>query len=460
MKIAVVGAGIAGLAIAHRLMRAHDVRVFERSERPGGKIRSETLDGYLFEWGPSGYLSDAAELQGLVEEVGLAPQVQAAASAASSRLIYWNGKLHRLPRRPTQIFDMSLVSPVGKLALLREPFVSRLPQRETERDESVFEFVERRVGREFAERLISPALLGISGGDARQTSLDALFPRLRALEHEYGSLILGSLRGGRKAGHLTAFGAAGMQALITRLTELLGARLQTGVGATRLERDGDAWKLTLQRGADGPLESYAPDCVVLAIPAYDAAGIVVDLDAPLAAELHGIPYAAMKVAGIGFHAKDVIPPLDAFGFLVARGFGVKILGALYISTIFPQQAPPGVAYFRTFLGGTLDPESAVLGELRARAQICADLRTTLGIEAEPLVYHETNWPRAIPQYRLDHRARMRRIDERLSRLPGLELAGNAYRGLGLGDNVRDALAVAERIARETPAGIGPATSQV
>jgi oxygen-dependent protoporphyrinogen oxidase len=461
VKVAVVGGGIAGLAIAARLLRTHDVRVFERAPEPGGKIRSERIDGYTFDWGPTGYLSNASELAAFVDELGLGAETVGAASAAASRAIFYDGRLHRLPRRPVEVLDLALVSTLGKLSVFKEPFVSRYEQRNPERDESVFEFVERRLGREIAERLVSPVLLGISGGDARLTSLDALFPRMRATEREHGSLFLGALKGRRKPGHLTNFGAAGMARLIARLTDLLGERLETGTGLTRLERTSDGWELTLQRGEGAPPERCVADRVVLAIPAYDAAVIAADLDAALAAELHGIPYAPMRVAGIAFRAEDVIASLDGFGFLVARGCGVKMLGAIYLSTLFPMQSRPGMAYFRVFLGGALDPDSAALSETRARELVRADLRTTLGIEAEPVAYHETVWPRAIPQYRLDHRARLARIDARLAALPGLELAGNAYRGLGLGDNVRDALKIADRIAQTSAfAGTGTPASQV
>jgi len=172
------------------------------------------------------------------------------------------------------------------------------------------------------------------------------------------------------------------------------------------------------------------------------------LDAALGEELSAIPYVPMRVVGVAFRPEDVPAPLDGFGFLVARNFGVRILGALYTSTIFPMQAPPGTAYLRVFLGGALDPEGATLEPERARAVVRADLRTTLGISAEPLLYHEYVWPRAIAQYRLDHRARVRRIEARLAALRGLDVAGNAFRGLGLGDNVRDALALAGRLAAE------------
>jgi hypothetical protein len=144
VKVAVVGGGIAGLAIAARLLRTHDVRVFERAPEPGGKIRSERIDGYTFDWGPTGYLSNASELAAFVDELGLGAETVGAASAAASRAIFYDGRLHRLPRRPVEVLDLALVSTLGKLSVFKEPFVSRYEQRNPERDESVFEFVERR----------------------------------------------------------------------------------------------------------------------------------------------------------------------------------------------------------------------------------------------------------------------------------------------------------------------------
>jgi oxygen-dependent protoporphyrinogen oxidase len=444
VRIAVVGAGIAGLALAYRLSAAHDVTVFEREAAPGGKIRSQHLDGYLFEWGPNGFLSNAEALSALVDELGLGPELVQAAPAAAKRSIYWDGKLHALPAKPQQALSMSIVSPAAKLGALRELFTPRYVQRDPERDESVYEFVARRLGPEFAERLISPALLGISGGDARTTSLDALFPRMRAMERDHGSLIRAALASKRRPGRLTNFGALGMARPVERLAELLGPRLRTGASVRGVRPAGAGWELDVDAGTG--IERFGCDRAVFAVPAYDAAEVLGPLDAELDRELRAIAYVPMRVIGLAFRPQDVPVPLDGFGFLVARNFGVRILGALFTSTIFPMQAPPGTAYLRVFLGGAVDPQAAELDAEQARAVVRADLRTTMGIAAEPIAYHEYVWPRAIAQYRLDHRARVRRIEARLAALPGLDVAGNAFRGLGLGDNVRDALELAGRIA--------------
>jgi oxygen-dependent protoporphyrinogen oxidase len=438
LRAIVVGAGIAGLAAALTLSARHDVLVLEREPLPGGKIRSQRLDGYLFDWGPNGFLSNAAEVHALAAEAGIEGELKQAGSAATKRSVYWNGKLHALPEKPQQALGLSLLSPLGKLRALGELFV-RAPRSEAAHDETVYAFFERRFGREVAERLVSPALLGISGGDAKTAAVDAIFPRVREMEREHGSVLRGMVRGRRAPGRLTSFGAGGMQRLTDAVALKLGERVRCGRAARRVEPRDGGWRVV-----DGN-ETVDAEAAVLAVPSDAAATLVEGFDPVLAELLRRIPYAPMRVAGIAFRPHDVPVPLDGFGFLVARGEGVRILGALYTSTIFPDQAPPDTAYVRVFLGGATDPGALDLDGDAARAIVRADLATTLGITAEPLAYHDVLWPRAIPQYGLAHRALLAEIDARVELHPGLSLAGNAYRGLGVGDSVREAVAVAARI---------------
>jgi oxygen-dependent protoporphyrinogen oxidase len=448
-RIIVVGAGIAGLSIAHRLGASHQVLLFERQQFAGGKIHSQSVDGYLFEWGPNGFFSNATELRALVREIGLDGEYREASPAAASRFIYWNGVMHKLPVKPPDALKMTLLSPAAKLRAAAELFVG--PRKgEDAREESVFDFIERRFGRDVAERMVAPALLGISGGDAKHTSLDAMFPRLRELETDHGSVIRGMMSGGRKPGRLGSFGAHGLQLLTDRLAEGLGSRLRTGSPVLKITPMRDGWIVNT------PEKDHYADGVVLAVPADAAASMVEAFDEKLSEELRAIPYAPMRAIGIAFRSEDVPVPLDGFGFLAARNAGVRILGALYTSTLYPEQAPPGTAYLRVFLGGATDPEAVALSSDQARAIVRDDLQRTLGITAEPIAFHEAIWPRAIPQYTIGHRIVTRRITSSLAKHRGLALAGNAYRGLGLADNVRDALAQAAALSELlAPAGSSP-----
>jgi oxygen-dependent protoporphyrinogen oxidase len=441
-KVAVIGGGIAGLAAAHRLSRTHDVVVFEREATAGGKIRSQKIaGGFLFEWGPGGFLASAEAVQSLVDELDLRDVLTPAREEAKKRSIYWGGRLHALPAKPPEALKMTILSPLGKLRAFRELFV---PKGTGAEDESVLDFMQRRFGREVAERLVAPALLGISGGDAATTSLAAIFPRVREIEAEHGSVLRGLMKGPRRSTGLVSFADGGMQTLSDRLAERLGERFRGETHVERIEREGAGWRV-LHDGGDTTV-----DGVIVATPAAAAAHLLENVDATIAARLREIPYAPMRVVGVAFRPSDIPVPLDGFGFLAARNQGVRLLGAFYTSTIIPEHAPPGVAYLRIFLGGATDPGIAMFDEDTVKAIVLADLRTILGITAEPVAHHDVLWTEGIPQYRLAHRAIVSAIEAREAQLPGVALAGNAYRGLGVGDTVRDALAIADRLSAALP----------
>jgi len=444
-KVAVIGGGIAGLAAAYRLGAKHDVVLFEREATAGGKIRSERIDGFLFEWGPSTILSGAEELQTLIGEIGLADALTPARPSAKNRFVYWNGGLHKLPSKPPEALKMTLLSPLGKVRALAELLV---PKGSAGEGESVHAFVRRRFGREVADRLVAPAVLGISGGDAATTSLAALFPRLREMEAARGSVIRGMMAGPRRTSTMYSFADGGMQTLTNRLADLLGSRVRLATPVRRLEPHGTGWRIVHDGG------ETAVDAAIVATPAGAAAGLVEGFDAELARELRRIPYAPMRVAAVAFRSADVTTPLDGFGFLAARNQGVRVLGAFYTSSIVPEHAPANTVYLRIFLGGATDPAIVGLDGAATKAIVLADLRTILGIDAAPVAYHEATWPEAIPQYTLAHRAVLGAIERRAAAYPTLALGGNAYRGLGVGDNVRDALALALRIGSALPVRIG------
>jgi oxygen-dependent protoporphyrinogen oxidase len=441
-RLAVIGGGIAGLAAAMHLHAEHDVVVFERDAAPGGKIRSQRIDGFLFEWGPSTFLSSAAELRALVADAGLDAALTEAAPAAKNRYIYWNGALHKLPAKPPQALGMDILSLSGKLRAFSE-LLARAPAAPRD-DESVDAFMRRHFGAEVATRIVAPALLGISGGDAALTSLDAIFPRVRDMERNNGSIIRALMRAPRQApAAMCSFAEGGMQMLTDGIAAKLGARVRTSTAIERLERRNGGWRL---HHNGGPTDVEA---VIITTPAPAAAGLLEGVDPNLAATLRRIPYAPMRAVGVAFRRSDVADPLDGFGFLAARGQGVRLLGAFYTSTIVPAHAPPDAAYVRIFLGGATDPEITRDDPERVRAIVLADLTSTLGITASPIAYHEAIWPEAIPQYTLAHRAIVREIESQTAALPGLGLAGNAYRGLGVGDTVRDAQRVAAALSGAT-----------
>jgi protoporphyrinogen/coproporphyrinogen III oxidase len=443
MRIAVVGGGLAGLSVAWRLRERHDVVVYENAGYVGGNVRSQRFGRYVFDLGPNAFTSNATPLEQLVDEVGLRERT-VPAQAAAKRYVYWNGRLHQVPLNPPQALSTQLISPMGKLSALRDLFV-RSNVTQTIPNESVDAFFTRHFGEEVAQRIVATALLGITGGDSKRTSVAAIFPRLVQLEREHGSILRASAKAVRTPGTSTSF-PNGMGELTQALAAGLGSSLRAmasgEAGAVAaIAREGSGWRL---RTSDGNQERF--DAAILATPAYAAADLLAPVDRELAELLRGIEYAPMRVAGVAFRKADVTAPIDGFGFLAARNSGVRILGALYTSSLFPQQAPQDVVYLRVFLGGAFDPQAAACDDDATRGIVRADLRRVLGIDGPVQQWNEVVWPRAIPQYALDHTERLSAIDARTQAMPNLWLTGNAYRGVGITDVVRDAFALAERLS--------------
>jgi len=456
--VVVIGGGVSGLAAALGIKRSlPDVRVtvLEGEAEPGGCARSDRRDGYVIDRGPNGFLTNTHETHELAREIGLADELTPATDAAQKRLLWFDGALREAPTGPAAFLASEMLSPLGKARVALEPFVGRAPAGS---DETVFDFAARRLGREFADAFVAPLVLGIAAGDARAISLRAQFPRLARLEDEYGGLLRGMLARRREArreptrtvggpagpgGRLTTFRGGGVERLIEALRDELGAIVRTSATVTALSRESHAapWTIGLQDGS-----TFEADRVILATPSFVTARLLEAVAPSAAADLNAIPYAGVRVLGLGYDRIDVPHPLDGFGFLVPRGHGVRILGCLWTSTLFPWQAPEGKVLLRIIAGGTVDPGFTNLSDDDALRVARADLERTMGIVAEPEMIHHVRWENAIPQYPPGHQNRVARIMHEIAATPGLHLTGAAYHGTGLNDCVGDAARVAREVA--------------
>ena len=445
-RVAIIGGGVSGLTTAYLLKQKRpelELTVYEKDAAAGGKVRSSYPNGYTVDWGPNGFLSNVPETVELAKSLSL--ELQPASDVAKYRFLYKNGGLRPLPLSPPAFLKSELLSPLGKARAALEPLLGKAVTQE----ETVHGFFVRHFGREVADAFAGPLVLGITAGDARALSLDALFPRFRALEAEHGSLIRALMSAQRKAkeankaqtGRLTSFrGGAGR--LVEALREKLGEVVQTGLEVKRLEPQGMGYGLELSSGKT----SYA-DAVVLATPAFVSAALLSPFLPEAAAALSEIPYADVRVFGLGYDRVDVPNLLDGFGFLVPRGEGVRALGVLYSSSIFPDRAPEGKVLLRVIAGGSVDPEFAGLSSDEALGAVRRDLELTLGITAPPEMLEHVPWPRGIPQYLLGHGARVTAAMRTVESYPRLFLTGNAYHGVGVNDTVRDAHRVAALLAK-------------
>jgi oxygen-dependent protoporphyrinogen oxidase len=459
-KVIIIGAGISGLALAFRLRQAVpalDLLVLEQRDRPGGTMWTERRDGFQVEIGPNGFLDSKPSTVALCKDLGLGERLVSASEAAGrNRYLFLGGKLKALPAGLGDLVRTDLLSWRGKLALLTEPFRSRRRERG---DESVHDFARRRAGKEVAEVLADALVTGIYASDSALLSLPATFPRIAALEAEYGSVIKGFGRQAKerrraaaargepyqRPGRMWSF-REGLRLLVDALRERLPQPPVLGVRVRRLERTEMAesrrpgWVV-----AGEGQERWSAEAVVLACPAYQQAVILADLDRELADAIGAIAYNQVAVVALGYRREDVPGSLDGFGYIAPQRTRRDVLGVQWCSSIFPERAPPGQVLLRAMCGGWHRPEVVGWDDDRLLAAVRDDLRQAMGIVQPPIFHTIVRWDRAIPQYHLGHLERVARIEERAGRHPGLFLAGNAYHGVALNDCTEQAEILAQRV---------------
>lgn len=447
-RVVVIGGGIAGLATAQALLARRpglDLVLLEADDRLGGNIRTSTEEGFTLEWGVNGFLNNVPETLELIEELGMTPELLPSNQAAAKRFLFRDGRTWEIPLKPPAFFRSGLLSRRGRLRILGEPFARPRPAG----DETVFAFAARRIGPEAARVMVDAMVSGVYAGDSRVLSLKSTFPRMEEMERVHGSLVKALIakqreakRAGAKpsggpagpAGALTSF-RSGMESLVTRLGERIGPeRIRLGTPVTSVERRGND-PVYVVRTATGEVPC---DHLVIAAPARHAARFLSSLDAPLTRELEGIAYAGLAVVALAWEEADLEAAPDGFGFLVPRGEGLRILGCLWDSSVFPCRAPAGHVLVRAMIGGAQDPDAVGLSDEELLAITRRDLELSMGIHATPRLVRIYRHPLGIPQYLVGHADRLARIDERLQGLPGVALAGNSYRGVAVNNCAKEA----------------------
>ncbi len=438
-RLVVVGGGPSGLAAAWQAATfavgagaTIEVTVLEAEAEVGGKARTDSRDGLLIETGPQGYLDDQPVVRELIEACGLAGDVIAPEPTANRRYIYRGGKLRLLSREPAAFARSGLLGPAGLLRLAMEPLVRQRQDAEAGSggdDESLFDFAARRLGRQAARRLISPVVLGIFGGDSRRLSAAASLPRLVAMERAHGSLFK-ALRAGRRRrvpppGHRSL--RQGIQSLPRAIAALPGVDVHCRRRVEAIARAASGAPFTVTSAA-GYLET---DAVIVAADLPGAADLVAGVSVPAADELRKIESPPMAVVHTAFDEAAVAHIEPAYGFLVARGEGIRMLGCQYETATFRGRGPDRTFLARSLFGGAVDPAAADLGDDELVDLTLSELRRTVGIAGDPTLTSVARWPHAIPQYAPGHPRRVARIEAALDPIEGFHLAGNALHGVGL-----------------------------
>ncbi len=448
VPVLIVGAGISGLALTYYLRKSGiDAQVVEASPRPGGVIRSERRDGFLLELGPQSF-SGTSQLLELARELGIEHELLEAPPRAP-RFLLLDGQLKPAPLSPPAFFASSLFSARTKGSVLRDLFGRSAPP---DADESVAAFIRRKFSPELLDKLVGPFVSGIYAGDAEKLSLRAAFPQLYEAERSAGSVIRGMIRaakskpGPKQRATLQTF-REGNETLIKALAKNLGSALRTEVSVSEISRTNAGSPATYQVSltSNGSIDQIIADRLVLATPTHVTADLLRATHPVLASTLSPIEYATLAVVSLSYPKSAISHSLNGFGFLIPRSSGLRTLGSVWNSSLFPGRATDAHALFTSFIGGATDPQAVTLPTDELVSQVHKEIAPLLKISKSPTFSSVTLYQRALPQYNLGHSERLASLQKCKAELPGLWFAGNYLRGPAIGACIEQALAVADEI---------------
>lgn len=446
-SVAIVGAGISGLTAAFYLSRRGvPVVLFEASERAGGMIQTSTRGGFMAESGPNTVMTGSIAVPALIKDLDLESRRMLPAPSANTRYIVRDCRPVRLPSSLPGAIGTGLLSLSAKLRVLGEPFMPREPHV----DESLAHFVRRRLGKEFLDYLIDPFVAGVYAGDPEQLSVVHAFPKMSALERQYGSLIKGAFLGAKERRERNAplkseprmFSLdGGLEVLIARLQNRLNGSVRLRNPVRRVEKTPDGWRIQSSAGT----QDFGS--VLFCCPAHQLARL--ETDSALAPEMkrfEQVYYPPIARMVFGFRRSQVAHPLDGFGALVPKSERLSILGVLFSSSMFPNRAPEDHVLLTVFAGGARRPSLLQETEDQLVCTALDDLRVVLGISGSPVFTDVARIEQSIPQYNLGYGAVKDLILRLESRSPGLFFFGNFSGGISVSDCISGGVNVAERVA--------------
>jgi oxygen-dependent protoporphyrinogen oxidase len=464
---AIIGAGITGLTAAFYLKRVGvPVTIYEAGGRAGGVIQSLRQNGFLAESGPNTILETSPKISELLRDLNLESRRIYPNPGAKNRYVVRDKKPVAMPSSQKEFLTTKLFSARAKFALAREPFVS--PRRDGV-EESVAEFVLRRLNQEFLDRAVDPFVAGIYAGDPHKLSVRHAFPKLLEAEQKHGSLIKGQFFGARekKPGEISRRDARmfsfdeGLQVLPDALRAQLGDSVRLNASVEKISQAANGWSLQLKENGREIFTGHS--VVIYCGTAHRLAELQVELGragSPLPADgAHGVtrptngvdfslfseirhPPVASVV--LGFRREDVAHPLDGFGMLIPKIESFKILGTIFSSSLFPNRAPENFVTLTSYVGGERQPELASLPPDGLVKLVCEDLRVLLGVNGGLVFQNVALYPKAIPQYNVGYGKFKDLMSEIESKARGLFFAGSYRDGISLGDSIVSGCNIAER----------------
>lgn len=449
-EIIVIGAGVSGLTAAHALRAGgRDVIVLDQGALPGGRVRSERVGGFLMEHGANSLVGPAPVANGLVRELGLAAEMVTRGAAARHRYLVRGGRARALPVTPARFLLSSYLSLAGRLRLLMEPFVA--PQ---DGDESVAAFARRRLGPEMLDYVLDPLVGGLYAGNPEQLSVSAVLPRLKRLERDAGSVILGAVRsrapcsepiGARAPGPRTLFSfRQGLGELPRAMARGLGGRVFLGQRVESVQRMAPG-RIRVRVRCRAGAHRVTAQSVVVALPAFAAARVLAGLDGEIAQTLASLGHPPLAVVFLGYGRGAIGHPLDGVGVLVPAAEKRGVLGMLFSSTLFPGRAPAGHVALTAFVGGARQPQLAGHRPEELVALVHREVQELFGASAPPAVAHARCWSHGLPQPGTDHAQRLAAIAAFESEHAGVFLTGNYFGGVSTAACAEQAYRTAQRV---------------
>lgn len=449
-KILVLGAGISGLTTAYWLNKeGYDVTVLEKKDEAGGSMESFWESGYLFDRGPNSGLETSPLIKTLVDDLELNDQFIYASKAGNKRYILRGNQLHPLPMSPPAFIKTKLFSTAAKLRLFAEPLIGRSTDGYYQ---SISDFVTRRLGKEFLDYAINPFVAGVYAGNPDNLSVKSAFPKLYALEEEYGGLIIGSIKSIKKrkqraekskqSAQMFSF-IDGMQVLPKAIMAKLADKVITSAEVTSLKKN--AGGHTVNFNYKGSPKKIDCDILLSTLPAYVTANLFKDIDEKLFKHLSEIYYPPVIVLFLGYKKSDIGRPLDGFGYLIPEKEKKSFLGAIWSSVIFPNRSSENTAAFTLFIGGARNPEIEKLDKETIINKVKAEFQQLMKITGKPDFESSRFWPKAIPQYNIGYIEHENYFDEFEKNNPGILIGGNYRGGISVGDCIKNSELVAEKI---------------
>ena len=460
-KIVIIGGGISGLATAYSLEerakregKSVSITLLEKKNQIGGNILTERVGDFLIEGGPDCFLSEKPWAIQLCEKLGIADRLLCTNDEYRKTYIYWKGRLRELPEGimlmiPTRFIPLlksNLFSLAGKFRMGMELFI---PKRKSGGDESLSEFVRRRLGQEIVERVAEPLVAGVHAENPDTMSIKSRFPRFVQMEEEYGSLIKGMLtkrrrmlnsENGKPKWTMFMTLKNGLDELpLTIVKALKMTTIITNKEVSEINKV-SGYKIYLKNG-----DTIDADVVIFATPSYETGRLLRVLNSSISDQLITIPYVSTATISLAYKKDSISHPMNGFGFLVPRVENRRIMGASWVSRKFSDRSPDDSVLIRCFIGGSRNEELVSLDDKDMLKMIKEELKDIMGISAEPILTRIYRWEKAMPQYTIGHDERVSRIEESILKYPDIFVTGSAYRGGGISECIKNAQLTAESV---------------